>query len=126
MWRRWWAAAAVLGGTALAQPVIDLHCPSGQGCARLDGTPKIGTSIRPAPPELTVRLPLNLAARSVDLQFIADRRGRLDFNHLEAVLVRSGKFGGSASRLNTLVNYRCVRLDLAKPTQAAYSCRKVR
>ena len=113
-------------GAVLAQPSggFTLKCVPISRCVSPLGGPKIGTSIRPVN-RLVIVLPAGAVGRTVNMQFIADSRGMMNVIQPNLVFLNSKRFGKSASRMNTLINYRCVQGSV-KGKEASYICRLVK
>ena len=113
-------------GSVLAQPSggATLKCVPISNCVRPLGGPKTGTNIRPVN-RLVIVVPVGTVGRTVNMQFIADSRGMINVSQPNLVFLNSKRFGKSASRMNTLVNYRCVQGSV-KGKEASYICRLVK
>ncbi|WP_420597055.1 hypothetical protein [Deinococcus sp.] len=128
---------AVSVGQVYAQPNsgVTFKCVPPNRCTSSQGGPVIGTNPRivsPAtsrasvpPPQLNLQLLAGTVGRSVNMQLIADRNGRVDLRVPELVLLKSSRYGLSASRRNKLINYRCLQTGVQNSV-ATYSCRIVR
>lgn len=114
-------------GLAFAQPStgITFRCIPISRCVNPLGGPPTGTNIRPAPERFVVQLPLSTASRILNVQFIADRAGRIDLSTPEVVVLNSRRFGQSASRMKSLINYHCLR-GTSRGGATEYFCRMVK
>ena len=115
-------------GSVVAQPSgsVTFKCVPPNRCTPSQGGPKTGTNIRVvSPPQLNLQLLAGTVGRSVNMQLIADRNGRVDLRVPELVLLKSSRYGLSASRRNKLINYRCLQTGVQNSV-ATYSCRIVR
>ncbi|GAA4003519.1 hypothetical protein GCM10022631_13100 [Deinococcus rubellus] len=114
-------------GLAFAQPAtgVTLRCVPISRCVATLRDPRIGTNIRPTLERFVLQLPVDRTRRILNVQVIADRAGRIDLNTPEVIVLNSRRFGQSASRMKSLIDYRCLR-GTSKGGATEYFCRMVK